>query len=138
MRIALLSELGRFEPPSAEADGQGLWLSAADAETATGWSLKPEGLCRGTVCIPAPPADRDAYVRGGATNIAAFWRRMDAPIGASAAGDIWALGEPAETRAAELASLDAPDFALPDIDGHVHRLSDYRGQKVFLATWASW
>lgn len=25
---------------------------------------------------------------------------------------------------------DAPDFALPDQDGRVRRLSDYRGQKV--------
>ena len=32
----------------------------------------------------------------------------------------------------------APDFALPDLSGRVHRLSDYRGQKVFLTTWASW
>ena len=32
----------------------------------------------------------------------------------------------------------APDFALPDLDGRVHRLSDFRGRKVFLATWASW
>ena len=32
----------------------------------------------------------------------------------------------------------APDFSLPDINGQPHRLSDYRGKKVFLATWASW
>jgi hypothetical protein len=27
---------------------------------------------------------------------------------------------------------------LPDLDGKMHRLSDYRGQKVFLLAWASW
>ena len=35
-------------------------------------------------------------------------------------------------------TLEAPDFELPDFDGRMHRLSDYRGQKVFLSTWASW
>ena len=39
---------------------------------------------------------------------------------------------------AALDGLDAPDFALPDLDGAVHRLSDLRGKKVFLTTWASW
>ena len=39
---------------------------------------------------------------------------------------------------AALTGLEAPDFALPDISGVEHRLSDLRGQKVFLTTWASW
>ncbi|MGI9659669.1 MAG: peroxiredoxin family protein [Gaiellaceae bacterium] len=32
----------------------------------------------------------------------------------------------------------APDFALPDLDGVEHRLSDFRGRKVILLSWASW
>jgi peroxiredoxin len=32
----------------------------------------------------------------------------------------------------------APAFALPDLDGRRHRLSDHRGNKVLLVTWASW
>jgi len=32
----------------------------------------------------------------------------------------------------------AADFALPDPTGRLHRLSDYRGKKVLLVTWASW
>jgi hypothetical protein len=27
---------------------------------------------------------------------------------------------------------------LPDLDGNLHRLSDYRGKKVLLSAWASW
>lgn len=30
------------------------------------------------------------------------------------------------------------DFELVDLDGNTHRLSDYRGQVVFLNFWASW
>ncbi|MFK8795062.1 TlpA family protein disulfide reductase [Planococcus plakortidis] len=32
----------------------------------------------------------------------------------------------------------APDFALPDLNGTVHHLDDYRGEKVYLLFWASW
>jgi peroxiredoxin len=48
------------------------------------------------------------------------------------------LGEAAEDRARQLASLEALDFTLPDIEGVLHSLSDFRGKKVLLATWASW
>jgi hypothetical protein len=138
MTVTILSEQGAVQAPSAQAEGDALWLSPAEAETATGWTLKPEGLCRGPICIPAPPAERERYVRGGAVNIAAFWRHMDAPAVASDAGDVWVLGEAAADRAQALESLEAPDFALPDLSGKMHHLSAYRGQKVMLATWASW
>jgi hypothetical protein len=39
---------------------------------------------------------------------------------------------------AALRSLEAPDFSLPDLDGRVHRLSDYRGKKIFLFSWGSY
>jgi peroxiredoxin len=32
----------------------------------------------------------------------------------------------------------APDFALIDMQGNKHRLSDYRGQGVFLNFWGTW
>jgi peroxiredoxin len=32
----------------------------------------------------------------------------------------------------------APDFALTDMQGNKHRLSDYRGQGVFLNFWGTW
>ncbi|MEO1022002.1 MAG: TlpA disulfide reductase family protein [Bacteroidota bacterium] len=32
----------------------------------------------------------------------------------------------------------APDFSLPDAQGNTIRLSDFRGQPVFLTFWASW
>ena len=36
----------------------GLFLSAEDAELATGWTLKPEGMCRADLCVVPAPAVR--------------------------------------------------------------------------------
>jgi peptide methionine sulfoxide reductase msrA/msrB len=35
-------------------------------------------------------------------------------------------------------SIMAPDFELMDLEGNVHRLSDLKGEKVYLKYWASW
>ena len=48
------------------------------------------------------------------------------------------LGASAVTRAAQLASLEAPEFSLPDLDGRRHSLSEHRGKKVLLVAYASW
>lgn len=48
------------------------------------------------------------------------------------------LGVPAAERAAALASLQAPDFTLPDLSGRPHSLSAQRGKKVLLVAYASW
>jgi len=48
------------------------------------------------------------------------------------------LGVPASARAAALASLEAPDFTLPGLDGRPHTLSAHRGTKVLLVAYASW
>jgi hypothetical protein len=52
--------------------------------------------------------------------------------------EVWVLGTGADERNARLAGLEAPDFTLPDLAGTPHSLSDLRGKKVFLSTWASW
>ena len=48
------------------------------------------------------------------------------------------LGVSAAERAKALASLEAPDFTLPDLDGRMHSLSRQRGKKVLLVDYASW
>lgn len=123
--------------PTAEhevAVHDGLWMSASDAEKVTGWTLKPEGMCRADVCVPMPAS----AVGANEVDVAAFWKRLDGPVVASDARDVWTLGAPAAERNAALEGLAAPDFTLPDLDGAPHTLSTLRGKKVFLATWASW
>jgi hypothetical protein len=126
----VLTDTGDFTVAATD----GLWLSTSDAERVTGWSWKPEGMCRGTVCVPLPA---DA-TRDGRVDVAAFWRRLDNPVLSDDAGQTWVLGTGAAQRRDALAGLAAPDFTLPDLAGAPHTLSALRGKKVFLATWASW
>jgi len=136
--VTLLTESGEHALAEAEASTTALWCSAREAEKATGWVAKPEGLCRGEVCVPVPAGREREFVDGGRINLAALWRHLGRPAVRSERGHAWVLSEGAQERKATLASLEAPDFALPDPTGRMHRLSDYRGKKVFLVTWASW
>jgi len=126
------------ELSDSTAAGDALWMTRADVERATGWAWKPEGLCRDDACIPLPRGADRALVDGDRLDVAALWRHLGWPVAHDATAQWWVLGEGAERRAGSLASLTAPDFELPDLDGHLHRLSDYRGRRIFLATWASW
>ena len=78
------------------------------------------------------------FARGGRLNVAAIWRQSGQPVVHDAASSVWVLGNGAAQRSAALATLQAPDFTLPDLDGCLHSLSSYRGRKVSVATWASW
>lgn len=136
--ITVLTGSGASSISGARADGDDLWVARDDVEAASGWTLKPEGLCQGKVCVPLPQADADQFVKGGEVNLAAWWKLMDRPMLHDNAGETWMLGASAGQRAAALQSLEAPDFTLPDLDGAMHSLSDYRGKRVFLTTWSSW
>jgi hypothetical protein len=125
---------------SATAEGNNLWLSLDDLRAATGWELKPQGVCRGEVCVPIP-AGRDAdFVRADGTqvNLAALARQRNQPTVHDDAHAVWCFGEAASARNTAWQSLQAPDFTLPDVDGHWHTLSAYRGKKILLVSWASW
>lgn len=115
-----------------------LWISGVDLERATGWMLKPEGLCRDDMCIMVAPSDRARLVDGDVVCASGLWETLGRPVLHDDARSTWMLGEAAADRRRELESLEAPDFTLPDIKGDLHSLSDFRGRKVFLATWASW
>jgi hypothetical protein len=125
---------------TGEADADALWLAPDELARAGGWELKPEGLCRGSLCVPVPPGaswvrDRGADAR---VDLVGLSRHMGQPVAASSERAAWSIGEAADDAADRLRSLDAPDFTLPDLDGRMHTLSSFRGRKVFLLAWASW
>jgi hypothetical protein len=134
----VLTETGEFEAPDATVSGEALWLSSRQAEEATGWVAKAEGMCKADICVPLPPGREQEFTLGSRVNLAALWRHMGQPVAHSDRGHVWVLAASARDRSAALGSLEAPDFTLPDASGRPHSLSDYRGKKVFLVTWASW
>ncbi len=95
-----------------------------------GWDRRPEGLCRGDVCIPV---DDD-----GPLDLERLAELLQRPVAIDHDHRVAAISASAGQRADELASQLAPDFELPDLDGNLHRLSDHRGRKVVLYAYASW
>jgi AhpC/TSA family len=122
----------------AESTGGGLWLSADDLKRISGWEFKPQGFCKGEVCVPVPDARKSEFIDGGRYNLAALAGLLGQPVVTDAEFNAWCFGEAASERTRTLTSLDAPDFSLPDLDGQMHSLSDYRGKKVLVVSWASW
>jgi hypothetical protein len=123
-----------------EEAGQ-LWITTADLKLATGFELKPQGVCRDELCFPVPKSREQEFVRkrAGKTwfNLIAFAQLVRQPVAYDATLSTWYFGLRADQRQG-LSSLEAPDFTLPDMRGKTHSLSDFRGKKVLLITWASW
>ena len=135
------------ELAGAAADRDQLWIPLDDLERSTGWTAKPEGLCQGETCVPVPAAREADWFDGpeGAArrlDFAAFAAHLGHAVARDAERGIWSFGPPVDrgARGAVSASgpVAAPDVRLPDLDGNLHSLSDYRGKKVLLYCWASW
>jgi AhpC/TSA family len=126
---------------ASDADAAQLWVSTADLTRATRFELKPQGVCRDQLCFPVPKARSSEFVRkdSGTTffNLLAFAQLVNQPVAHDEALSIWYFGLRSDQREG-LSSLQAPDFTLPDMAGKLHSLSDFRGKKVLLVTWASW
>ena len=124
------------------ADPNDLWIVPADLPRVNGFELKPEGACLDELCVPVLQ-DRDSellVIRSGQKwfNVTELARSLQQPFVADHEQRVWSLGEIPVTRTRFLSAAVAPDFALPDRQGTLVRLSDFRGKKVLLVTWASW
>ena len=106
-----------------------LSIPKSEFEAGTGWHLKPEGACQGEVCIPlSKPA-------GDPIDVTRVAKDIGMPLVAAPEYGLWALG-PASIGSRALASAEAPELRLPDLNGEEFRLSSLRGQKVLLYAWA--
>ena len=140
MSVTLLYLDGEPREAAAVAEGDDLWLPVDELAALTGWEVKPEGACRGEQCVPIPRGRETEFLRGTPArfNLAALARWLGQAVVHDPTHGVWVVGEGAGDRRRQRQSLRAPDFSLPDLDGRVHSLSDYRGKKVFLVSWASW
>jgi AhpC/TSA family protein len=141
VRVTIVYDDIATDVASNSTDAGQLWITTADLTRATRLELKPQGVCRDQLCFPVPKARANELVRKSSSatlfNLLAFAGLVNQPVAHDAEMSTWYFGLRADQRQG-LASLQAPDFTLPDIAGQPHSLSDFRGKKVLLVTWASW
>lgn len=116
----------------SRAEGKDLWVRSADLPRINEFEVKPQGACRDDICIPVPKTLK----QGEWFNLTGFAHK----IGESFVADsgVWSFGEVPVLRKSFLDSRLAPDFAVPDRKGRTVHLSDFKGKKVLVVTWASW
>ncbi len=118
--------------------GDALWVDTDELRTRADWELRAEGLCRAAVCVPVPAAGGVLVgPDGDRVNVAALADLLGQPLVRDDGRRLCVVGPAAEIGEG-WARGAAPEFALPDVEGSEHRLSDFRGRKVFLVSWSSW
>jgi hypothetical protein len=103
-------------------------VDADEFAAQTGWAIKPEGACKGDVCVPLPGS-------GAGFDLTAAAERLGMAVVHDADAGLWAVG-PASLGGRALVTAEAPELVLDDVDGNEFRLSSLRGQKVVLVSWA--
>jgi hypothetical protein len=130
------------EIAEASVQASDLWVTTADLKRTTGFVIKPQGICRDELCFPIPKNRKDEFVsrQGRAIwfNLTAFARLTNQAVARDEKNRVWYFGPRADAQKEYLSTLEAPEFTLPDMDGRMHSLKDFRGKKVLLVTWASW
>lgn len=109
-----------------------LWIKSADLPQINEFVIKPQGACLEDICIPLPKALK----RNGWINLSGFARKLKQSVVNE--GSVWSFGELPLLRNGFLESRVAPDFAIKDRAGKTVRLTDFRGRKILLLSWASW
>lgn len=101
-------------------------INANDFRAGTGWQIKPEGACKGEVCVPLGSGDFD---------LKATTERLGMAIVQNEASGTWAIG-PESLGDRALVTAVAPELVLDDINGNEFRLSSLLGKKVVIVSWA--
>jgi len=120
----------------------GVWLPLPELTASTGWEVEPEGICRDGICVMVPDQVMYSIVHEEEEktwfNLAEFARFLGRPYARDNAHNVWSFGGISDDGGFPFGPLYAPDFTLPDLEGKLYSLSDFRGKRVFLVCWASW
>lgn len=133
-RFTLIDD-GREVCFDAEIAADSVSIPTETLPSALGWELKPEGLCRDGLCVPVGAR---AEIGASGVDLASFAKLIDRPLALDIEESAAVLGVSAQERSEHMASLEAPDFNLPDLEGKLHSVSEHRGKKVLLVAYASW
>jgi hypothetical protein len=106
-----------------------LTLSKQAFTRGTGWLIKPEGACKGDICIPLPQTDGDTI------DVSQVAHAMGLPLVHEPGHKLWSLG-PESIGSRALVTARAPELELPDLSGNLFSLRSLLGRKVLLYAWA--
>ncbi len=123
-------------------DANDLWVKPEDLTRINDFVLKPQGICLDELCIPVLQ-DRDSELfvnrqNQGWINVTGLADKLQQAHVTDYTDGIWSFGSMPLQRQSFFNAAEAPDFELADRDGNLISLSDFRGKKVLLLTWASW
>jgi len=123
-------------------DANDLWVTSEDFTRINGFVIKPQGACYQEICVPLKQeTDSDLFVkRDGESwfNATGFANKIQQAHVVDRDAEVWSFGLVPSSRKSFLDSAIAPDFSLTDRNGDLVKLSDFRGKKVLIITWASW
>ena len=126
----------------ANIEAADLWVTPDDLKRVNDFELKSSGVCLDEICIPVNHSGDDALIRVSENktwfNLTGFARKMDQSFVVDTASHVWSFGEITAARSSFFNDGIAPDFTVPDRTRKRVSLSDFRGKKVLLLTWASW
>ena len=131
----LLHDSTQIKAP-LEQSTDALLISPADLHTLLGWQVKDNTLCRDDRCLPL--SLHPQLVQNDKVDLRALAALQNMPLAVDETQHVLSVGDSVEEQGGLLQSAIAPDFELPDAAGKMHKLSDYRGKKILLITWASW
>lgn len=95
----------------------------------TGWHVEAHGACRGDVCVPLG--------RTTGFDLVTTAERLGMAVVAEPAAGLWAIG-PETLGERTLTDATAPELELDTLTGEPFRLSELRGHKVAIVSWAPW
>lgn len=128
--LTLLDVDGREHPVPGDTEA----VDGAALAEATGWVLKPEGLCRDETCVPL--LGRAVEWEDGRIDLVEWAAALGLALAVDDQHGIAALAPPAHDTASP--GAPAPELELPDLAGTPQAFSALAGRKRVLVTWASW
>ena len=138
----VITRNGAVDVTHTLADPTDLWVRKADLPQVNGFELKPEGACLDEICVPIRQSeDSNIFVTRNAqgwVNVSELARRIQQAMVVDYDSQTYSLGEIPAQRQSFVRDGLAPDFELTDWKGKSHKLSDFKGKKIMLLSWASW